>query len=129
MAVTRRVRGPHNRDCEIVVSEPVDATAPAKATCVDVPTRTVMGSCSIPRASSEGLETTPDDVIRMVGGAYRLASIAVDIETDLLGRRSRRVSDLLRLRRRLWRRWSRVVRHLDSATGPNAAAEKMREAP
>ena len=64
------------------------------------------------------------------GGAYRLASIAVDIETGLLGRRSRRVSDVLRLRRRLWRRWSRVrVRHLDSATGPNAAAEKMREAP
>ena len=42
----------------------------------------------------------------MIGGAYRLASVAVDIEKDLLGRRTRRVSDILRLRRRLWRRWS-----------------------
>lgn len=38
----------------------------------------------------------PGEVIRMVGGAYRLASIAVNIETDLLGRRTRRVADILR---------------------------------
>ena len=35
---------------------------------------------------------------------YRLASIAVDVETDLLARRSRRVVDKLRRRQRLWLR-------------------------
>jgi hypothetical protein len=47
---------------------------------------------------------------------YRLAAMAVDIETGQLARRTRRISDRLRLRRRLWRRRSRAVKR-----GPNAA--------
>ena len=49
-----------------------------------------------------------DEVIRMIGGAYRLASIAVDIGADELERQSRRVPDELRVRRRLWRRRKRL---------------------
>lgn len=63
----------------------------------------------------EDRETAAGDVTRMVGGAYRLAAIAVDIDTNLLGRRSRRVGDMLRSHRLLWRRWNRVrARHLEA---------------
>jgi hypothetical protein len=34
---------------------------------------------------------TADDIVELFGGGYRLASIAVDIEVDDLGRRIRRV--------------------------------------
>jgi hypothetical protein len=43
----------------------------------------------------------------MIGGTYRLASIAVEIGSDELARWSRRISDELQLRRRLWRRRKR----------------------
>jgi hypothetical protein len=43
----------------------------------------------------------------MIGGTYRLGSIALEIEADELARRSRPISDQLRSRRRLWRRRSR----------------------
>jgi hypothetical protein len=38
----------------------------------------------------------------MIGGTHRLARIAVDIETDLLGRRTGRLGDIVRSHRRLW---------------------------
>jgi hypothetical protein len=51
-----------------------------------------------------------DEIIAKIGGTYRLASIAVEIGTDELARRTRRVSDELRLRQRLWRRQKRAPR-------------------
>ncbi|NEV00326.1 hypothetical protein [Bradyrhizobium uaiense] len=50
------------------------------------------------------VDITTEEVIRMIGGTYRLASIAVEIGTDELARQTRRISDELRIRRRLWRR-------------------------
>jgi len=96
MAVSRlRIRGPRHRHCEIVVSEPDDQPSPARATRIDAPSAAILGS------------------------AYRLAAITVDIETNLLGRRSRRVGDMLRSHRLLWRRWNRVrTRHLESDPAP-----------
>jgi hypothetical protein len=44
---------------------------------------------------------TADDVLRLIGGMYRLASVAVDIEAEELARLTRRVSGQLRLRRPL----------------------------
>jgi hypothetical protein len=41
-----------------------------------------------------------------MGGAYRLASVAIDLDVDELARRTRRVSDRLRW----WRRSSRPRR-------------------
>jgi hypothetical protein len=39
-------------------------------------------------------------VVEMMGGAYRCASIAVDVETEQLARHNRRISDRLRRRGR-----------------------------
>jgi hypothetical protein len=111
MAVSRlsiRAEQSPYRDCEIIVSEPENSAEPCRATCIDGPTGTVIGSRSFPHAQRDGQTAIdPNEIIRMVGGVYRLASIAVDIETDLLRRRTRRIADILRLRRRLWRRSSR----------------------
>jgi hypothetical protein len=49
----------------------------------------------------------------MIGG-YRLASAAVDMQTDELARQSRRISDELRVRRRFWGRKKR--RRVDTRT-------------
>lgn len=47
---------------------------------------------------------TADNVLRLIGSMHCLTSVAVDIEADELARRTRRVSDRLRLRGRFWRR-------------------------
>jgi hypothetical protein len=47
---------------------------------------TVIGARQIPRREDQQT-ISADDVIRMIGGTYRLASIAVDMEMDLLTRR------------------------------------------
>jgi hypothetical protein len=95
------------RDCEISISS-VELGSPYRAICTDAATGIVIGSSSIPSALSGGPPTiSAAEVIRMIGGAYRLASIALEIETDELARHSRRITDQLRLRRRLWRRRSR----------------------
>jgi hypothetical protein len=91
-----------DRDCMIVI-QPKGAAY--QAVCVDTATRLTIGSPTIPQAPDGGQPvTTADDVLRLIGGVYRLASVAVDIEADELARRTRRVSDQLRLRGRLWRR-------------------------
>lgn len=91
-----------HRDCMIVIRP---QKAAYQAVCVDAATKLTIGSPPIPRASDGGRPAvSADDVLRLIGGMYRLASVAVDIEAEELARRTRRVSDLLRLRGRLWRR-------------------------
>lgn len=88
-----------DRRCVIVIRPQKEAY---QAVCVDAATRLAIGSPSIPRGNDgRRPAVSADDVIRLVGGMYRLASIAVEIEGDDLARRTRRVSSQLRLRRRL----------------------------
>jgi len=97
-----RVRYTADRDCTIVIRP---KGAAYQAVCVDSATRLTIGSPDISRAPGGGRPVvTADDALRLIGGMYRLASVAVDIEADELAQRSRRVSDKLRLRGRLWRR-------------------------
>lgn len=90
------------RDCDVIVSGSEDPSSTATFTCIDAETGTFVGTARVPDQVDRPI--TDEEVARMIGGAYRLASIAVDLETDLLSRRSRRISDILRIRRRLWRR-------------------------
>jgi hypothetical protein len=106
-----RVSAPQSpyRDCEIVTIEPVDPASPARAICTDVVSGLVIGSPPIsPSAVDRPHDINVDEVIHKMGGTYRLASIAVDIGTDELARQTRRISDELRMRRRLWRRRKRA---------------------
>jgi hypothetical protein len=98
-----RVSAPQSpyRDCDVAVLEPEDPTAPSRAICTDTASGLIIGSPSISPGRDD---IDADEVIRMIGGTYRLASIAVEIGTDELARQTRRISDELRLRRRLWRR-------------------------
>lgn len=91
-----------DRDCMIVIQP---RGAAYQAVCVDAATRSAIGSPTISRSPGGGRPVvSPDDVIRLIGGMYRLASVAVDIEAEELARRTRRVSDRVHLRQRLWRR-------------------------
>jgi hypothetical protein len=107
------LRGPQfdYRTCEITVAEPQEPNSPYRAICTDVDTGVTIGSARIARGR-EGEQPTisATDVIATIGGGYRLASIAVDIEVEELDRRIRRVSERLRLRQRLWRRRTRITR-------------------
>jgi hypothetical protein len=87
--------------------EPEDPAAPARAMCTDAETGLTIGSPPIAPDRRNG-DITPEEVIRMIGGTYRLAAVAIDIGTEELARQTRRISDELRLRRRLWRRRSRI---------------------
>src|ERR1700731_4640838 len=63
-----------------------------RATCTDVETGVVIGCRVLPRITGVG------DIVEMMGGAYRRATIDVDVQTEQLARRSRRISVLLRRR-------------------------------
>ena len=65
-----------------------------RATCTDVETGVVIGCRVLPRITGVG------DIVEMMGGAYRRATIDVDVQTEQLARRSRRISVLLRRRGR-----------------------------
>jgi hypothetical protein len=113
-----RVSAPQSpyRDCDIAVVAPVDAAAPARVICTDAETGLIIGSPSIPPDRRDGQQVVnTEDVIQRIGGTYRLASIAVEIGTEELARRTRAISDELRVRRRLWRRRKRArTRRLDA---------------
>ncbi|HTO63389.1 MAG TPA: hypothetical protein VMM15_19270 [Bradyrhizobium sp.] len=113
-----RVSAPQSpyRDCEIARLEPADPAAPPRAMCTDAASGLIIGSPSILPDRRDGQrDLNAEDVIAKLGGTYRLASIAVEIGTDELARLTRRVSDELRLRRRLWRRQRRArARRLDA---------------
>lgn len=91
------------RDCDAVISGSEDSFIPDTLICIDANTGTFVGAAPI-ADHQDGRPITDEEVARMIGGTYRLASIAVELEIDMLSRRMRRVSDKLRLRRRLWRR-------------------------
>jgi hypothetical protein len=98
-----RVSAPQSpyRDCDIALLVSEDPTVPSKVICADAASGLIVGSTSISPGRDE---INADEVIRMIGGTYRLAAIAVEIGTDELAKQTRRISDELRLRRRLWRR-------------------------
>jgi len=106
-----RVSAPQSpyRDCEIVRLEPADPAAAPRAMCTDAASGLIIGSPSIlPERRDDQQDLNAEAVIAKIGGTYRLASVAVEIGTDELARLTRRVSDELRLRRRLWRRQRRA---------------------
>ncbi|WP_271595872.1 hypothetical protein [Bradyrhizobium sp. CCBAU 25360] len=76
--------------------------------CTDAKTRWIIGSPSIGSNRRDG-DITPEEVIRMIGGTYRLAAVAIDVGTEEFARQARRISDELQIRRRLWR-WRRRSR-------------------
>jgi hypothetical protein len=87
-----------DRDCVITIKPQREAY---QAVCVDAATRLTIGSPSLQRGSDGARpQVSAADVIAMIG-RYRLASAAVDLETDELADRSRRISSQLRSRRRL----------------------------
>ena len=98
------------RDCDIAVVAPADSASPARVICTDAETGLIIGSPSISPGRRDGQQdVNAEEIIQQIGGAYRLASIAVEIGTDALARQTRRISDELRLRRRLWRRRRRIT--------------------
>jgi hypothetical protein len=107
-----RVSAPQSpyRDCDIVAVEPTDPASPARAVCTDTASGLIIGSPSILPDCRDGQQAlNAGQVIQRIGGGYRLASVAVDIGTEELARQTRRISDELRLRRRLWRRRRRRI--------------------
>jgi hypothetical protein len=79
--------------------------------CTDAASGLIIGSPSISPGRWDGEQSlNAEDIIRMIGGTYRLASIAVEIGTKELVRQTRRISDELRVRRRLWRPRRRPAR-------------------
>jgi hypothetical protein len=111
-----RTRYSPHRECVIVIQPGKSAY---RAVCVDAATRLTIGSPSIPRGANGGRPSiAAADIIGMIGG-YRLASAAVDIETDQLAGRTRRLSSRLRLRRNLRRRRRHdPVERLDPGSRP-----------
>jgi hypothetical protein len=91
--------------CEIIVVNGRDPQSPYRATCTDPETGIVLGSRLLP-AGPDGAApaVTLGDVVELIGGGYRCASVAVEIEAENLSRQTRRIVDILRLRKRLWRR-------------------------
>ena len=72
-------------------------------TCTDTETGRFIGSTLLPAEPDGGPpRVTLGDIVGLIGGGYRLASIIVEIEADRLARRTRRVSDRLRRRDRSW---------------------------
>ncbi len=105
-----RVGAPQSpyRDCEIALVAPADPVGLPRAMCTDAASGLIIGSPSILPDRRDGQQDlNAAEVIAKIG-TYRLATIAVEIGTEELVRLTRRVSDELRLRRRLWRRQRRV---------------------
>lgn len=92
--------------CDIsLVESRHDPVARYTATCTDSATGIVLGRRLLPADPHGGPPSvTLGDIVEMIGGAYRLASITVEIEAQALSRRTRRVVDRLRSRDRRWRR-------------------------
>ena len=94
--------------CEIVVINGRDQQSLYRVTCTDGETGIVLGSRLLPagpRGAAPAI--TLGDVVELIGGGYRCASIAVEIEAGNLSRQTRRIGDILRRREGLWRRGRR----------------------
>jgi hypothetical protein len=73
-------------------------------TCMDAETGQVIGRRRLHAAGDGPPRITFGDLAELMGGPYRCVSILVEIETRKLARRTRRISDMLRRRRRGWLR-------------------------
>jgi hypothetical protein len=84
-----RVRAPEPpyRECEIVIDEPEDQSMLRRAICTDVATGLVIDSPPVPQVYGQQ-EITAAEAIRMIGATHRLASIVVDIGTQVLARQT-----------------------------------------
>jgi hypothetical protein len=80
-----------------------------RATLYDAETGAVLGRRLLPGNPDGAPRITLGDIAEMLGGAYRLMSIRVDIETAGLSVKTRRLATKLRLRKRQWRRRSRAT--------------------
>ena len=90
----------------IVIADPrPDLATTYRVTCIDARTGRTIGSTSLP-AGPDGSppSATVGDVIGLIGGGYRLASIFVEIESERLARQTRRLSYRPRRRDRSWLR-------------------------
>ncbi|MFT3940217.1 hypothetical protein [Rhodopseudomonas sp.] len=90
--------------------DPVDSTAVDgtwRVTCVHAPSGVAMGSFAI--APPEGPDVLDKrSAFERVGGAYRVLSIEVDLDTEELHARSTGLRREVALRQRLWRRRRRI---------------------
>jgi hypothetical protein len=125
-----RVSAPQSpyRDCDIAFTEPQNPAAQARAVCTDVETGLIIGSPLI-AANRGDDDVTGEEVIRMIGGTYRLSSIAVEIGTEELAKRTRRIADELRLRRRSWRRSLAALPMVEPLVKHNSATAQMHQQP
>src|SRR5690349_20258360 len=94
--------------CDILVINAHDPQSQYRVSWTDAETGIELGSRLLP-AGPRGTApaVTLGDVVALIGGGYRCASVAVEIEAENLSRQTRRVGDILRTRRRLWRRRGR----------------------
>jgi hypothetical protein len=96
--------------CEIVLlgdRQPKSAGS-YLVTCTDTETGRFIGSTLLPADPNGGSPSvTLGDLVGLIGGRYRLASVFVEIEAERLARRTRRLSDRLRHRDRGWLRRAR----------------------
>jgi hypothetical protein len=88
---------PKRINLEIVLLRERGDGAAYRATCTDAKTGVVIGRRLLPETAGC---MTLINVVEMMGGAYRCASIGVDIEMEQLARRNRRISGRLRRLRR-----------------------------
>ncbi|WP_156447344.1 hypothetical protein [Bradyrhizobium yuanmingense] len=85
----RRVLGPIERlrklpyrDCDVIISGAEGSSRLGTVTCTDAAPGTFVGTARMLDQFDRPI--TDEEVARTVGGAYRLTSIAVDLEMDLL---------------------------------------------
>jgi hypothetical protein len=75
-------------------------------TCTDADTGRVLGRRRFAAAYDGPPPITFGDIVEMMGGGYRCASVLVEIQSQKLMRRNRRISDMLRRNGRGWLRRS-----------------------
>jgi hypothetical protein len=85
-------------------------------TCTDAETGQVIGRRLLPAACDGPPRITLGDIVEMMGGSYRCLSVLVEIETQKLARRNRRISDRYRRSQRGWLRRSGYDRLLAEVT-------------
>jgi hypothetical protein len=92
-------------DIVCVAQAPGDE-AGCRVTCTDAETGQVIGRRLLPAACNGPPRITVGDIVEMMGGSYRCLSVLVEIETQKLAQRNRRISDRHRRRERGWLRRS-----------------------
>lgn len=92
MTIARlRISAPQSpyRVCDIAVLE-TDPTTPIRVICTDADTELIVGSPSIAVGRRDSQRSVNGgEMIRLIGGTYRLVSIAVEMGARDLARQSR----------------------------------------